>query len=147
MKLRSTMPKLDGATTWLNGRVSREELVGKKPTFFHFWSVSCYLCKEEMEEVKNLLKRYKDDLNIVSVHMPRSKEDKDITVVKRVAAQFNIHHPIYIDNDLVLTDEFENEYVPTYYVFDQSGFLRHYQVGGSGMRMLEQRIRRILGII
>lgn len=147
MRLRSPMPELDGATTWINGKVKRGDLVGDKPTFFHFWSVSCYLCKEEMWDVNNILRAFKDDLNIVSVHMPRSKEDKELLVIKKMAAQFNIQHPIYIDNDLKLTDAFENEYVPAYYLFDEKGLLRHYQVGGSGMRMLEQRIRRILGII
>lgn len=29
MKLREPMPELTGATTWLNGQVSRDQLVGK----------------------------------------------------------------------------------------------------------------------
>ena len=38
MKLRQQMPELDGAVTWLNGEVHKDELIGDKPTLIHFWS-------------------------------------------------------------------------------------------------------------
>ena len=43
MKLREQMPELAGAVEWFNGELSKEELVGEKPTLIHFWSVSCHL--------------------------------------------------------------------------------------------------------
>jgi thiol-disulfide isomerase/thioredoxin len=144
MKLRAPIPELDGATTWLNGKVRREELVGEKPLFIHFWSVSCDACKETMSDVTKLIKSYKDELNVIAVHMPRSVEDKNLDKIIEVAAQFNMSQPIYVDNNLKLTDQFDNQYVPAYYVFDKSGALRHFHAGDSGMKMVEQRILRLL---
>ncbi|MCP1143876.1 TlpA family protein disulfide reductase [Lysinibacillus endophyticus] len=144
MKLRSPMPELEGATKWLNGQVTRDELVGEKPTLIHFWSVSCYLCKEAMPDVNKFRDQYKDELNVIAVHMPRSEEDTDLEQIEKVAAQFDITQPIFVDNEMKLTDAFENEYVPAYYVFDKSGVLRHFQAGGSGMKMLEKRVNRVL---
>lgn len=138
------MPELDGATKWLNGKVKRSDLVGEKPTLIHFWSVSCHLCKEAMPEVNAFRDKFKDELNVVAVHMPRSEEDTDIENIIKVAQEFNITQPIFIDNELKLTDTFENQYVPAYYVFDRSGVLRHFQAGGSGMKMLEKRVNRVL---
>ena len=43
-----------------------------------------------------------------------------------------------------LTDKFDNQYVPAYYVFDKDGQLRHFQAGGGGMKMLEKRVNRVL---
>ena len=43
-----------------------------------------------------------------------------------------------------LTDAFDNQHVPAYYVFDKDGQLRHFQAGGSGMKMLEKRVNRVL---
>ncbi len=43
-----------------------------------------------------------------------------------------------------LADMFENQYVPAYYVFDREGKLRHFQAGGSGMKMLEKRVNEYL---
>ncbi|BDH60980.1 thiol-disulfide oxidoreductase YkuV [Lysinibacillus sp. PLM2] len=144
MKLRSPMPELDSATTWLNGAVTRDELVGEKPTLIHFWSISCHLCKEAMSEVNRFRDNYKDELNVVAVHMPRSEKDTNLDKIKEVAEQFDIHQPIFVDNEMKLTDAFENQYVPAYYVFDKSGVLRHFQAGGSGMKMLEKRVNRVL---
>ncbi|MBB6284004.1 TlpA family protein disulfide reductase [Geobacillus subterraneus] len=144
MKLREPMPELTGATAMLNGEVSRDELVGKKPTLIHFWSVSCHLCKEAMPQVNEFRDRYKDKLNVVSVHMPRSERDLDIELVKKTAEEHGITQPIFVDNEHKITDAFENQYVPAYYVFDAEGKLRHFQAGGSGMKMLEKRVNRVL---
>ena len=144
MKLRSPMPDLSGATAWLNGEVSKNELIGSKPTLIHFWSVSCGLCKEAMPEVNAFRDQYKKELNVIAVHMPRSEKDMDLTDIKEVAAQHDITQPIFVDNDMKLTDAFDNQYVPAYYVFDKDGQLRHFQAGGSGMKMLEKRVNRVL---
>lgn len=145
MRLRSDMPELSGATEWINGEVSKSDLIGDKPTLIHFWSVSCGLCKEAMPNINQFRDDYKDELNVIAVHMPRSEKDLDFNQIKEVAAEHDITQPIFVDNDHALTDAFENEYVPAYYVFDAEGKLRHYQAGGDGMKMLTKRVNRVLG--
>ncbi|MED3574432.1 TlpA family protein disulfide reductase [Cytobacillus praedii] len=144
MKLRAPMPELSGATEWLNGEVVKEQLIGEKPTLIHFWSVSCHLCKEAMPNVNKFRDDYKDKLNVIAVHMPRSEDDLDIEGIKKVAAEHEISQPIFVDSEHKLTDAFENQYVPAYYVFDKDGNLRHFQAGGGGMKMLEKRVNRVL---
>jgi thiol-disulfide isomerase/thioredoxin len=144
MKLREEMPELTGATSWLNGEVSKEELQGR-PTLIHFWSVSCGLCKEAMPEVNEFRDEYEDELNVIAVHMPRSENDLDVAVIEAMAMGHDISQPIFIDSEHKLTDAFENKYVPAYYVFDAEGKLRHFQAGGSGMNMLRKRVNRVLG--
>lgn len=146
MKLRTPMPELTGAIEWLNGQVTREDLVGEKPTLFHFWSISCGLCKEAMPNVNQFRDQYEDQLNVIAVHMPRSEKDLDINEIKKVAEEHGITQPIFIDSAHKLTDAFENKYVPAYYVFDSEGQLRHFQAGGGGMKMLTKRVDRVLGI-
>ncbi|HEU5140473.1 MAG TPA: redoxin domain-containing protein [Bacillales bacterium] len=144
MKLRTEMPELQGEAEWLNGEKTKEELVGEKPTLFHFWSMSCHLCKEAMPKVNEFRDEYKDDLNVVAVHMPRGPKELEVDDVKKVAEEHGITQPIFVDNDHKLTDAFENEYVPAYYVFDAEGKLRHFQAGGGGMKMLTKRVNRVL---
>ena len=144
MKLREPMPELNGATEWLNGEVTKKILVGEKPTLIHFWSISCHLCKEAMPQVNEFRDRYSDKLNVMAVHMPRSEEDLNLDEIKKVAAEHDITQPIFVDSEHKLTDAFENQYVPAYYVFDKDGNLRHFQAGGSGMKMLEKRVNRVL---
>lgn len=84
MKLRQPMPELTGAKEWLNGEVTKEDLIGDKPTLIHFWSVSCHLCKEAMPQVNQFRDEYKDQLNVVAVHMPRSEDDLDLEKSKKL---------------------------------------------------------------
>ncbi|CAM3760046.1 TlpA family protein disulfide reductase [Mesobacillus thioparans] len=144
MRLRQPMPEISGATEWLNGEVSREQLVGKKPALIHFWSISCHLCKVAMPMVNELRDTYEDKLNVMAVHMPRSEHDMKMDEIKQAAAEHQISQPIFIDDELKLTDAFENQYVPAYYLFDKNGLLRHFQAGGSGMKMLEKRLVRLI---
>lgn len=144
MKLREQMPELNGAVEWLNGQLTKEELIGEKPTLIHFWSVSCHLCKEAMPQVNEFRDQYQDKLNVVAVHMPRSEDELNLQDIKKVAAEHDITQPIFVDSEHKLTDAFENQYVPAYYVFDKTEALRHFQAGGSGMKMLEKRVNRVL---
>lgn len=146
MKLRDQMPELDGATKWLNSDpIKKEDLVGEKPTLFHYWSVSCELCKNAMPNINKFRDDYKDKLNVVAVHMPRSEKDLDVDQVVEVAKEHDITQPIFVDNTHALTDAFDNQHVPAYYVFDKEGQLRHFQAGDGGMKMLEKRVNRVLG--
>ncbi|WP_243293043.1 TlpA disulfide reductase family protein [Bacillus sp. FJAT-47783] len=144
MKLRTPMPELEGATAWINGEVTKDQLIDEKPTLIHFWSISCHLCKEAMPKVNEFRDQYKDKLNVVAVHMPRSENDLNLEEIENVAKEHGITQPIFVDSDHKLTDAFENQYVPAYYVFDKTGALRHFQAGGSGMKMLEKRVNRVL---
>lgn len=145
MRLREEMPELEGATTWFNSEpISKSDLVGDKPTLIHFWSVSCELCKRAMPNINEFRDDYKDELNVIAVHMPRSEKDLDLDQIKEVAAEHDITQPIFVDNDHTLTDAFKNEYVPAYYVFDNEGKLRHFQAGDGGMKMLTKRVNRVL---
>jgi hypothetical protein len=83
--------------------------------------------------------QYSDKLNVVAVHMPHSEDDLNMEDIKRIAAEYDITQPIFVDSEHKLTDAFENQYVPAYYVFDKDRNPRHFQAGGSGTKMLEKR--------
>ncbi|GGJ74809.1 thiol-disulfide isomerase/thioredoxin [Anoxybacillus voinovskiensis] len=143
MKLRELMPDLNGATAYLNGKVTKEQLQDK-PTLIHFWAVSCHLCKKAMPQVNELRDRFQNELHVVSIHMPRLASDLHIELVKQTAEEHDITQPILVDNDRKITEAFENQYVPSYYLFDAEGKLRHFQAGGTSMTMLENRLMRLL---
>ena len=49
-------------------------------------------------------------------------------------------NPIYLDHDLVVSRKFQNRIVPSFYLFDKKGLLRHIQSGEKGFKMLEKRL-------
>ncbi|MDP5276226.1 redoxin domain-containing protein [Chengkuizengella axinellae] len=145
MRLRSELPDFEGVTEWVNGSLSKADLAGK-PVLIHFWAVSCHMCKESLPQINEWRTKYEEEFNlkVLGVHMPRSEKDTDIPVAKETIEKYELEHPVMIDNQHAITDKFQNEYVPAYYLFDENHQLRHFQAGEKGLKMVEQRINKIL---
>jgi thiol-disulfide isomerase/thioredoxin len=144
LKLREGLPEFSPNLQWLNERVTREQLIGKLPILVHFWSVSCHSCKGAIPIMNYWNEKYNGKLNIVSVHMPRTIQDVDVQMIQTISQQLNIQHPICLDHHLEVTKTYQNRFVPSYFLFDKKGLLRHYQSGENGMRMLENKLIRMM---
>ena len=146
IRLREPMPEFQGVTEWVNGEVSKDRLQGQ-PVLVHFWAVSCYMCKESLPVLNEWRDKYgrQYNLQIVGIHMPRSEKDTDVETVKATIEQYGMKHPIAIDNEHAVTDAYQNEYVPAYYLFDGEGQMRFYGAGEKALNMVEQRMHKILG--
>ncbi|WP_313891440.1 thioredoxin-like domain-containing protein [Psychrobacillus sp.] len=144
MKLKEELPEFPRNLEWINGSIRKGQVGGGVPILVHFWSVSCSLCKDGMSSIHKWKEQYENDLVIIAVHMPRTKEDVNVQLVRTLAQQFKIDHPICLDDELVMTKKFQNRIVPAFYLFDKNGLMRHYQSGEQGMWMLEKRIIRMI---
>ncbi len=138
------MPELEGATGWMHGQKVRAELIGEKATLIHFWSVSCQVCKETMPAINHFRDQFNQKLNVVAVHYPLTKKDLDMELIEYNAEKYNITQSIFIDGESRLANTFGNHFIPSYYLFDKEGMLRHFQAGRGGMMMFEKRIQRVL---
>lgn len=98
-----------------------------------------------MPDVNQFQGEYKDKLNVIAVHVPRSEKDLNMDEIKQVAEEHDMTHPISVHNGRMLADAFENQYVPAYYVCDKEGKLRHFQAGGEGLKMFTKKVNRALG--
>jgi len=143
MQLRDEMPEFLGATAWLNGEVTKKKLI-YKPTLVHFWSVSCDECKDVFSQIDDFRDNFKDELNIVAVHIPSSEGDKNLEQIEKTVKEMKMTEPVFIDNDLKLAHAFENESVPAYFVFDMKGELRHFQTAKLDEDNLRREVKKIL---
>lgn len=142
LKIRTPMPKLTGEELVLNATHNGEQL--NKVTLVYFWSISCNQCEHSIAKLKKLEQIFSGKLSIVTVHMPRSEEDKQIDLIKQKTEKLQITFPVYIDNKLKISNEFTNQIVPAFYVFDHEGLLRFYKAGMTTDRLLQQKIQRII---
>ncbi len=146
LRLRDKLPAFDQVSQWVNGSMSREELLGA-PVLVHFWAVSCHLCKEEFPIVNHwrLVYGQQYGLQIIGVHAPRTSVDHNANA-QATAAEYELEHPIILDEQLSLSRAFDNSFVPAYYVFDSQLELRYYQAGERGLHTVNQRLRRLLDV-
>ncbi len=145
LRMRSPLPSLEGVATWINGQPKPEDLEGR-PVFVHFWSITCYICHNVVDQVNAWRDKYaKDGVVFISVHQPRSAEELDVEAVKKDALEvMKLTQPVAIDNEHTIVDRFENQFVPAYYIFDGSHQLRHFQAGDKGYDRIESAIERVL---
>lgn len=145
LRLRTPMPDLSGATEWIGGEpISPKDLEGHV-TLVHFWAVSCGVCKPHLPQIAEWKEAYeKRGARFVSIHMPRREEDTDVEAVKEVVAATGLEHPTAVDNTHAITDAFQNEFVPAYYVFDEKGELRLYMSGEKVLPNVQATMDRLL---
>jgi hypothetical protein len=143
--MRSPLPSLEGAATWLNGEPDMEALRGR-PLLVHFWSVSCYICHNVVDQVNAWRDKYGEQgLATISIHQPRSEDELDIARVTADAlSEMKMTQPCAIDNDHAIVEHFQNQFVPAYYVFNRKHELRHFQAGDKGYDRIEAALERVI---
>ena len=142
LSLRSKLKELPKVTKWVNGKVTDEDLKNRI-VLFHFWSISCGMCKDSFEDLKEIKRKYKD-VFLVGIHMPRSEEDTNLEKVEEEIKKYALKHPQALDNTHSMTDLFENEYVPSFYLYDKNGLLRHRSAGQNALTLLNKTLERVV---
>ncbi|QUG40934.1 redoxin domain-containing protein [Psychrobacillus sp. INOP01] len=140
MKLRTKIPSFPTDAKWINGRINNEKLIGEKPVLVYFWSVSCPLCGGAYNYIRQWKVKYGKMFHVIGIHMPRSKEDLQEKRIQDAIQKGQMEDSIYLDHELIVTKQFQNRIVPSFYLFDKKGLLRHIQLGEAGMMMLEKRL-------
>lgn len=147
MRLRTPMPDITGATEWFHADHFDQASLKGKPVLVHFWSVSCHICHEVMDEVVSYREQFKDsNLQLIGIHMPKQESDTDVEKVKKDIEQYHIGHPVAVDNLHKVTEAFQNEFVPAFFLFDLEGNLYFRAAGDKGFSNLKPKIRQLLGI-
>lgn len=145
LRMRSPLPSLAGVSVWINGPEPSAEVLAGRPVFVSFWSISCYLCHETAEQVGAWRERFAPaGFVFVSVHQPRSEAELDAGAVREDArSEMKLVQPVAVDNEHTLADRFQNQFVPSYYVFDRNHQLRHFQAGDKGYERIEAALDRV----
>ena len=144
MKLRTKLPSFPTDSRWINGQVNNDKLIGEKPVLIYFWSVSCTLCGGAYNYIRQWKEKYEENFYLVGIHMPRSKEDLLEKPILNAIRKGRMEDSIYLDHELIVTKQFQNRIVPSFYLFDKKGLLRHIQSGEKGMMMLEKRLLMLI---
>ena len=115
---------------WLNfAPLTWTDLRGKV-VLVDFWTFDCWNCYRSFPWLKTMEARLEPrGLQVIGVHTPEFDHEK---VRKNVAAkvkEFDLHHPVMLDNDFSYWRALENRYWPAFYIFDKQGRLRATFIG------------------
>ena len=91
--------------------------------------------------------RYADDgLRIVGVHCPGFDASRDEDAVRAAVERLEIAHPVLIDTEFVLWQDYENEGWPARYLFDGRARLFEFHYGEGAYAETEAAIQELLGV-
>lgn len=118
---------------WLNTKdgkpVTLESRKGK-PTLVAFWTFACSNCHANIPAYERLLKKYRSKgVDMISVHTPELKIERDVEEVKKHIEKFKIDYPVLIDNDNANWNRWNVSVWPTLYVVDGDGIVRYHWKG------------------
>lgn len=138
------------STDWINSEpLSVSELRGKV-VLVDIWTFECWNCYRSFPWLNGLEARLADaDFQVIGVHSPEFERERDRAAVARKVEEFELDHPVMIDNDFSYWRALNNRYWPTFYLVDKQGSIRARYIGetheGSRQaKVIEQRIRELL---
>jgi cytochrome c biogenesis protein CcdA/thiol-disulfide isomerase/thioredoxin len=140
-----SLPRLDGAVSWLNSpSLTPEELHGKV-VLVDFWTYSCINCLRSIPFVEAWAEKYKNDgLVVIGVHTPEFAFEKDPANVAKAVGDLKITYPVAIDSNYAIWKAFNNEYWPAHYFIDANGSIRYHHFGEGKYDESEEVIEQLL---
>lgn len=135
---------------WVNvpggsGQVST--LQRGKPMLVEFWDFCRPNSIRTLPYVKAWHERYAaDGLRVVGVHSPGFDASSGEQAVRDAVARLGVEHPVLIDSELEVWQEYGNQGWPARYLFDGHARLFDYHFGEGGYRDTERAIQELLGV-
>jgi thiol-disulfide isomerase/thioredoxin len=144
---RLRMPKIAGATEWLNGDpIGRAELSGKV-VLVDFWTYTCINWLRTVPYVRAWSQDYSDDgLVVIGIHTPEFSFEHEVDRVRQATTERRIDYPVAVDNEYAIWSAFDNNYWPALYFVDADGIIRDHHFGEGRYEQSERVIQRLLGV-
>ncbi|MCB1736677.1 MAG: redoxin domain-containing protein [Gammaproteobacteria bacterium] len=137
-------------TDWLNGGPLNWEQLRGKVVLLDVWTFECWNCYRSFPWLNDLAARYADeDFQVIGIHSPEFDREKDRDAVARKIDEFNLHHPVMMDNDFAYWKALDNRYWPAFYLIDKQGVIRYRHVGETHIdsrqaNALETQLKQLL---
>jgi peroxiredoxin len=145
------VPELVDTDGWINSRGEPLERLRGKVVVLHFYACGCINCIRNYPHYRDWHERFAgDDFALIGIHTPETDAERDLSHVRKKAAEEKLTFPILLDGHSRNWDNFGNSMWPSVYVLDKEGYLRHFWPGelnwqgNEGEKFLRERIAALL---
>lgn len=108
-----------------------------KHVFINFWATWCPPCKAEMPHIQKFYEEHKDK-GVVVLSVNLTHIDKDMGTVRRFVENNGLTFPVVYDEMGKVDAVYKADTIPTSYVVDKEGIIRHRIVGPVSEERLEK---------
>lgn len=115
---------------WFNSKPLLSEDLRGKVVLIDVWTYGCWNCYNSFPWLRGVEEKFADqDFTVIGIHTPEFDHEKDPENVAKKIADFELHHPVMLDNDKAYWHELRNRYWPAYYIVDKKGNIRDAFIG------------------
>ena len=138
------------ATEWFNSPPLKVADLRGRVVLIDVWTFGCWNCYRSFPWLNALEKRLAGrDFTVVGIHSPEFDHERDPERVAAKIREFELHHPVMMDNDFAYWQALRNRYWPAFYLVDKEGVIRHLHVGethegDARARRIEEQILSLL---
>lgn len=142
---RVRAPELPQNQPWLNTDkpLSLQELKGRV-VILDFWTYCCINCLHVLPQLKYLEQKYKDSLTVIGVHSAKFDNEKETESIRQAILRYDIEHPVVIDSDFSVWQQYAVRAWPTLMVIDPAGYVIGCVSGEGNRDVLDQLIEQVI---
>jgi thiol-disulfide isomerase/thioredoxin len=133
------------AGEWLNSPpIHLSELRGKV-VLLEFWTFACSNCRNTLPYLRkwNAI-RAGGKFEIIGVHTPELKRERDISALRKETESLGITWPIVTNNEYTTWNAYHQQYWPVIYLIDKRGTFRYVHIGEGAYVETEVMIARLI---
>jgi cytochrome c biogenesis protein CcmG, thiol:disulfide interchange protein DsbE len=101
---------------------------GGKVLIVDFWATYCHPCKKSFPKYQEMLDQFGADLAVIAVSVD-DPDDSSEEKLKEFAKETNVKFKILWDKDKKAADTYKPAKMPTSFVIDKEGVIRHIHAG------------------
>ncbi|MGD1913140.1 MAG: thioredoxin-like domain-containing protein [Rivularia sp. (in: cyanobacteria)] len=142
---RIRAPELPQNYSWLNTDkpFSLKQLRGKV-VILHFWTYCCINCLHVLPDLKYLERKYNYSAIVLGIHSAKFDNEKEIENIRQAILRYNIEHPVLIDKDFRVWQEYTVRAYPTFAIVDPQGYLVTSLTGEGKRQILDELIVKLI---
>jgi peroxiredoxin len=125
----------------LDGKPFRFDPPFRKTQVIYFWGVWCRFCEDDFKLLNKLHAKWEKRIGsprLVAINAGQA-EWRIREFIKRMKPSF----PIYIDRDIKVAHRFGVRGLPTYFITDKQGIIRHIILGWADEKALLNKIDKV----
>ena len=132
---------------WINVAPLRMDQQRGRPVLVEFWDFCRPNSMRTLPYVKGWHARYEPDgLRVVGIHSSGFAPSVEPEAVAAAVARLEVRHPVVVDTDLQIWQEYGNLGWPARYLFDAQGRLFDFHYGEGAYDETEAAIQELLGV-
>ncbi len=120
------------------------QALGGQIVLLDFWTYGCINCLHVIPDLHYLEQKYARHLTIIGVHTAKFDQEQNLDSIRQAVLRYGITHPVVVDRDRRLWDQYAIRAYPTFVLIDPQGYIVATLEGEGKRQILDDLIGRLI---